>query len=157
MEENEIACRHAIKVWDEYHARLKDIPIDQVGKRWREWAVDSKPWFLAAEFIKAADDLRKEQLITPADANIIDDVKCFPPIPKAILKVRGRPKVNRYQGGRGRGRGVNRNQSCTNCGRDGHNISRCNVNTIWFDRGVPGDANFRAFHDASLVHLPRPE
>ena len=47
-----IACCHALKAWDVYHAQRDDIPRNEFGRRMRDWAVDSKPWFLAAKFIE---------------------------------------------------------------------------------------------------------
>ena len=73
-----IACRHALKAWDVYHTRQNDIPLNEYGRRMREWAVDSKPWFLAAKFIEAAEVLKTERIKLPADANIEEDDKCFP-------------------------------------------------------------------------------
>ena len=46
----------------------------------REWAVNSKPWFLTVKFIEAAEVLKAERIKLPADANIEEDDMMFPPI-----------------------------------------------------------------------------
>jgi hypothetical protein len=46
----------------------------------RERAVNSKPWFLAAKFIEAAEVLKTELIQLPADADIEEDDILFPPI-----------------------------------------------------------------------------
>jgi len=83
---NGIAYCHALKAWDVYHAQQNDIPLNEFGRRIREWAVDSKPWFLASKFIQAAEVLKTERIKLPADANIEVDDKCFPPVCLAKLK-----------------------------------------------------------------------
>jgi len=55
---NGIACYHALKAWDVYHAQRNDIPRKEFGRRTHERAVDSKPWFLAAKFTEAAEVLK---------------------------------------------------------------------------------------------------
>ena len=45
----------------------------------REWAVNSKPWFLAAKFREAVEVLKTERIKLPADANLEVDDKLFPP------------------------------------------------------------------------------
>ena len=69
-----------------------------------EWAVNSKPWFLAAKFIKAAEVLKTELIKLPADAEIEEDDTFFPPICLARLNrgrnvvaaaPQGRPRRNR--------------------------------------------------------------
>ena len=75
----------------------------------REWAVDSKPSFLAAKFIEAAEVLKTERIKLPADANIEEDDKCFPPPCLAKLRhgrneqevvaaPQGRPRRRRING-----------------------------------------------------------
>ena len=77
---NGIACCHALKAWDVYHAQKNDIALNVYGQRMREWAVNSKPWFLAAKFIEAAEFLKTELIQLPADADIEEDDMLFPPI-----------------------------------------------------------------------------
>jgi len=75
----------------------------------REGTVDSKPWFLAAKFIEAAEVLKTERIKLPADANIEEDDKCFPPPCLAKLRhgrneqevaaaPQGRPRRRRING-----------------------------------------------------------
>jgi len=81
-----IACCHALKAWDVYHTQQNDIQLNVYSQRMREWAVNSKPWFLAAKFIEAAEVLKTELIKLPADADIEEDDTLFPPICLAKLK-----------------------------------------------------------------------
>jgi hypothetical protein len=72
----------------------------------REWAVNSKPWFLAAKFIEAAEVLKTELIQLPADADIEEDDILFPPICLARLN-RGRNVVAAAPQGRPRRNRIN--------------------------------------------------
>ncbi|CAL6334073.1 unnamed protein product [Bathycoccus prasinos] len=127
---NGIACCHAMKAWDLYRKQQNDIPVAVYGRRLREWAVNSKPWFLAAKFIEAADVSKTERIKLPADANIEEDDMLFPPICLARLNLgvavalQGRPRRRRING-------IVRR--CRNCNQAGHIRSKCRFNYVWFD------------------------
>ena len=62
------------------------LKIISTPRAMREWAVNSKPWFLAAKFIEAAEVFKTERIKLPADANIEEDDMLFPTICLAKLK-----------------------------------------------------------------------
>jgi hypothetical protein len=129
-----IACCHALKAWDEYHSRQNDSPLNEYGRRMREWAVDSKPWFLAAKFIEAAEVLKTERIKLPADANIEEDDKCFPPPCLAKLRHgRNEQEVAAAPQGRPRRNRIIRVRRCGNCNQPGHPRSKCRFIPVWFD------------------------
>jgi hypothetical protein len=101
----------------------------------REWAVDSKPWFLAAKFIEAAEVLKTERIKLPADANIEEDDKCFPPPCLAKLRHgRNEQEVAAAPQGRPRRRRINGVvRRCGNCNQPGHPRSKCRFIPVWFD------------------------
>ncbi|CAL6338985.1 unnamed protein product [Bathycoccus prasinos] len=85
---------------------VNDIPLNVYSRRTREWAVNSKPWFLAAKCIEAAKVLKPERIKLPADANIEEDDMLFPTVCLARLNrgrnvqevaaaPRGRRRINR--------------------------------------------------------------
>jgi len=100
----------------------------------REGAVNLKPWFLAAKFIEAAEVLETERIKLPADANIEEDDKLFPPICLARLN-RGRnvQEVAAAPRGRRRINRINGNRRCGHCNQPGHTRSKCHFNSVWFD------------------------
>jgi len=93
-----------------------------------------KPWFLAAKFIEAAEVLETERIKLPADANIEEDDKLFPPICLARLN-RGRnvQEVAAAPRGRRRINRINGNRRCGHCNQPGHTRSKCHFNSVWFD------------------------
>jgi len=100
----------------------------------REWAVNSKPWFLAAKFIEAAEVLKTERMKLPADANIEEDEQLFPPICLSRLnRVRNVQEVAAAPRGRRRINRINRVRRCGNCNQEGHSRSKCRFNSVWFD------------------------
>ncbi|CAL6338555.1 unnamed protein product [Bathycoccus prasinos] len=69
-----IACCYALKVWDVYQSQQSVIPVAKLGRRMREWAVDSKLWFLTAKFREATGVLKTKRIKLSADANLeVDD------------------------------------------------------------------------------------
>jgi len=125
-----IACCHALKAWDIYHTQQNDIPLNVHGRRMREWVVNSKPWFLAAKFIEAAEVLKTELIQLPADAEIEEDDMLFPPICLARLN-RGRNVVAAAPQGRPRRNRINGVvRRCGNCNRPGHIRSKCRFNSV---------------------------
>ena len=144
---NGIACCHALKAWDVYHAQKKDIALNVYGQRMREWAVNSKPWFLAAKFIEAAEVLKEELIKLPADAEIEEDDTLFPPICLARLN-RGVPVAPQGRPRRRRINGVVRR--CGNCNQPGHNRSKCRFNSVWFDWNDENDYPFQEVYRRSI-------
>ena len=144
---NGIACCHALTAWDLYHKQQNDIPLNEYGRRMREWAVNSKPWFLAAKFIEAAEVLKMERIKLPADANIEEDDMMFPPICLARLN-RGVPVAPQGQPRRRRINGVVRR--CGNCNQPGHIRSKCRFNYVWFDWNDANDDLFREVYRRSI-------
>ena len=116
----------------------------------REWAVNSKPWFLAAKFIEAAEVLKKELIKLPADAEIEEDDMLFPPICLARLN-RGRNVVAVAPQGRPRRRRINGVvRRCGNCNQPGHIRSKCRFNYVWFDWDDANDNLFRKVYTRSI-------
>ena len=144
---NGIACCHALTAWDLYHKQQNDIPLNEYGRRMREWAVNSKPWFLAAKFIEAAEVLKMERIKLPADANIEEDDMMFPPICLARLN-RGVPVAPQGQPRRRRINGVVRR--CGNCNQPGHIRSKCRFNYVWFGWNDANDYPFQEVYRRSI-------
>jgi len=116
----------------------------------REWA-DSKPWFLAAKFIEAAEVLKTERIKLPADANIEEDDKCFPPPCLAKLKPgRSEQEVAAAWRGRPRRRRINPLRRCGNCNQPGHTPSKCRFVPVWFDWDDQEDNLFRQVYRRSI-------
>ena len=61
-----IACKHAVAVWEMYQTQLEangeEIPQESYNVRRAKWAVNEKPYFLAADFIAAANVLKANRL-----------------------------------------------------------------------------------------------
>ncbi|CAL6337998.1 unnamed protein product [Bathycoccus prasinos] len=141
---NGIACFHALKVWDVYQSQQNVIPVAEYGRRMREWAVYSKPWFLAAKsakFIEAAEVLKTERIKLPADASIEKDDKLFPSVCLARLN-RGRNVQEVAVAPRGRRSG--------NCKQPGHTRSKYRFNSVWFDWNNQNDDLFREVYRRSI-------
>ena len=113
----------------------------------REWAVNSKPWFLAAKFIEAAEVLKEELIQLPADAEIEEDDTLFPPVCLARLN-RGRNGVAAAPQGRPRRNRTNRVRRCGNCNQPGHIRSKCRFNYVWFDWDDANDNLSEKYTDA---------
>jgi len=113
----------------------------------REWAVNSKPWFLAAKFIKAAEVLKTERVKLPADADIEEDDMLFPTICLARLN-RGVPVAPQGRPRRRRINGVVR--CCRNCNQPGYIRSKCRFNYVWFDWNDVNDDLFREVYTRSI-------
>ena len=146
---NGIACCHALKAWDVYHAQKNDIALNVYGQRMREWAVNSKPWFLAAKFIEAAEVLKTELIKLPADADIEEVDMLFPPICLARLN-RGRNGVAAAPQGRPRRNRIVRVRRCGNCNEPGHKRSKCRFNSVWFDWNDENDYPFQEVYRRSI-------
>ena len=87
-----------------------------------------------AKFIEAAEVLKTERIKLPADANIEEDDKCFPPpclaklrpasnVQEVAASLQGRPRRRRFNGVR----------LCGNCNQLGHPRSKCRFIPVWFD------------------------
>ena len=146
---NGIACCHALKAWDVYHTQQKDIALNVYGRRMREWAVNSKSWFLAAKFIEAAEVLKTVLIKLPADAEIEEDDTLFPPICLARLN-RGRNDVAAAPQGRPRRNRIVRVRRCGNCNQPGHKRSNCRYNSVWFDWNDENDYPFQEVYRRSI-------
>ena len=113
----------------------------------RDWAVNSKPWFLAAKFREAAEVLKEELIQLPADAEIEEDDTLFPPICLARLN-RGVPVAPQGRPRRRRINGVVR--CCRNCNQPGYIRSKCRFNYVWFDWNDVNDDLFREVYTRSI-------
>ena len=115
----------------------------------RDWAVNSKPWFLAAKFREAAEVLKTERIKLPADAEIEEDDTLFPPICLARLN-RGRNGVAAAPQGRPRRNRIVRVRRCGNCNEPGHKRSKCRFNSVWFDWNDENDYPFQEVYRRSI-------
>ena len=93
-----------------------------------KWAVNEKPWFLAADFIAAANVLKGNRIKLPCDSIMQSDPTKYPPVPIADKK-RGRRRTRRMVvvvvvAGEGR---------CGICRFAGHNSKTCDYYESWFD------------------------
>ena len=153
---NGIACCHALKVWDVYQSQRNDIPVAELGPRMRKWAVNSKPWFLAAKFREAAEVLKTERIKLPADANLEVDDKLFPPPCLAKLNHgRNVQEVAAAPPGRPRRRRIIPNRRCGNCNQPGHTKSKCNRHIPWFDWSNPEHLLFQEAYTRSIPRAVR--
>ena len=144
-----LRSRVALKAWDVYHAQKNDIALNVYGQRMCEWAVNSKPWFLAAKFIEAAEVLKEELIQLPADAEIEEDDTLFPPVCLARLN-RGRNGVAAAPQGRPRCNRIVRVRRCGNCNEPGHKRSKCRFNSVWFDWNDENDYPFQEVYRRSI-------
>ena len=119
----------------------------------RDWAVNSKPWFLAAKFREAAEVLKEELIQLPADAEIEEDDTLFPPICLARLN-RGRNGVAAAPQGRPRRNRIVRVRRCGNCNEPGHKRSKCRFNSVWFDWNDENDYPFQEVYRRSIPREP---
>jgi hypothetical protein len=122
----------------------------------REWAVNSKPWFLAAKFREAAEVLKTERIKLPADANLEVDDKLFPPPCLAKLNHgRNVQEVAAAPPGRPRRRRIIPNRRCGNCNQPGHTKSKCNRHIPWFDWSNPEHLLFQEAYTRSIPRAVR--
>ena len=105
-----------------------------------KWAVNHKPWFLAADFIAAANVLKGNRIKLPCDSIMQSDPTKYPPVPIADKK-RGRRRVRRMVAGDVR---------CAICRFAGHNSKTCDYYESWFDWDNPAHGAFQTAFQESL-------
>ena len=82
-------------VWERYQSQLEadgeanDEEQEDVNMRRAKWAVNHKPWFLAADFIAAANVLKGNRIKLPCDSIMQSDPTKYPPVPIADKKLGG--------------------------------------------------------------------
>ena len=87
-----IACKHAVAVWEMYQIQLggnheaNGEEQEAYDVRRAKWAVNHKPWFLAADFIAAANVLKGNRIKLPCDSIMQSDPTKYPPVPIADKK-----------------------------------------------------------------------
>ena len=73
-----------------YQSQLKatgeEISQAQYNVRRAKWAVNEKPWFLAENFIAAANVLKNNRIKLPCDSIMQSDLTKYPPVPIADKK-----------------------------------------------------------------------
>ncbi len=142
-----IACKHAVVIWERYQSQLEangeGIPQEPVNVRRGQhvrrakWAVNEKPYFLAADFIAAANVLKGNRIIKgnriklPCDSIIQSDPTKYPPVPIADKKPRRHP-VRRF---------VSRTR-CSICQWPGHSRRTCDYYESWFEKDNDDHAVF---------------
>ena len=77
-------------VWEMYQSQLKatgeEISQARYNVRRAKWAINEKPYFLAANFIAAANVLKNNRIKLPCDSIMQSDLTKYPPIPIADKK-----------------------------------------------------------------------
>ena len=105
---------HAVAVWEMYQSQLKatgeEISQARYNVRRAKWAVNEKPYFLAANFIATANVLKNNRIKLPCDSIMQSDPTKYPPVPIANKK-QGRRRVRRMVAGTTR---------CRICQQPGH-------------------------------------
>ena len=121
-----IACKHAVAVWERYQSQLEangeEIPQESYNVRRAKWAVNEKPWFLAANFIAAANVLKGNRIKLPCDSIMQSDPTKYPPVPIADKKL-----------GRHRMQCIDGETRCGICQRPGHSGRTCDYYESWFE------------------------
>ena len=141
-----VACKHAVAVWERYQSQLEangeandEEQEEPYNVRRAKWAVNHKPWFLAADFIAAANVLKGNRIKLPCDSDMQFDPTKYPPVPIADKK-RGRRRVRRMVAGDVR---------CAICRFAGHNSKTCDYYESWFDWDNTTHGTFQdAFRDS---------
>ena len=74
-----------------YQSQLKatgeEISQAQYNVTHAQWAVNEKPWFLAENFIAAANVLKNNRIKLPCDSIMQFDPTKYPPVPIADKKL----------------------------------------------------------------------
>ena len=128
-------------VWERYQSQLEangeanDEEQEAYNVRRAKWAVNEIPWFLAADFIAAANVLKGNRIKLPCDSDMQFDPTKYPPVPIADKK-RGRRRVRRMVAGDVR---------CGICRFAGHNSKTCIYYESWFEWN---NNNHAVFQDA---------
>jgi hypothetical protein len=136
-----IACRHAMAVWERYQSQLQPNGEEQEAYNVRraKWDVNEKPWFLAADFIAAANVLKNNRIKLPCDSIMQSDPTKYPPVPIAEKKL-----------GRCRTRHSDPRTRCGMCQRRCHNRKTCDYYESWFDWDNADHAVFQTAFRQSL-------
>ena len=133
-------------VWERYQSQLEangeanDEEQEAYNLRRAQWAVNHKPWFLAADFIAAANVLKGNRIKLPCDSIMQSDPTKYPPVPIADEK-RGRRRVRRMVAGRTR---------CGICQKVGHSRRTCDYYESWFEWDNPAHDAFQTVFQRSL-------
>ena len=119
-----IACKHTVTVWERYQSQLEVNGEEQEPHdvRRAKWAVNEKPCFLAADFIAAANVLKRNRIQLPCDSTIQSNPTKLPPVPIPDKKPRRHP-VRRF---------VSRTR-CSICQWPGHSRRTCDYYESWFE------------------------
>ena len=140
-----IACKHAVAVWEMYQIQLggnheaNGEEQEAYDVRRAKWAVNHKPWFLAADFIAAANVLKGNQIKLPCDSIMQSNPTKYPSVPIADKKL-----------GRRRTRRGDPRTRCGICQQRGHNRKTCDYYESWFDWDNPAHDAFRKVFRQSL-------
>tara|TARA_B100000085_G_scaffold147457_1_gene134197 strand:+ start:7244 stop:7660 length:417 start_codon:yes stop_codon:yes gene_type:complete len=135
-----------VAVWERYQSQLEangeanDEEQEAYNLRRAQWAVNHKPWFLAADFIAAANVLKGNRIKLPCDSDMQFDPTKYPPVPIADEK-RGRRRVRRMVAGRTR---------CGICQKVGHSRRTCDYYESWFEWDNPAHDAFQTVFQRSL-------
>ena len=132
-----------------YQSQLKatgeEISQAQYNVRRAKWAVNEKPWFLAENFIAAANVLKNNRIKLPCDSIMQSDPTKYPPVPIADKKP-GRRRVHRIDG----------EARCGICRFAGHNSKTCDYYESWFEWDNDDHAAFQDAFQDSLGRIDDP-
>ena len=130
-----IACKHAVVIWERYQSQLEangeGIPQAQHNTACTKWAVNEKLFFLAADFIAAANVLNNKRIQLPCDSTIQSNPTKLLPVPIPDKKRRRHP-VRRF---------VSRTR-CSICQWPGHSRRTCDYYESWFEKDNDDHAVF---------------
>ena len=85
---------YQIQLGGNHEANGEEEEEEAYDVRRAKWAVNHKPWFLAADFIAAANVLKGNRIKLPCDSIMQSDPTKYPPVPIADKKL-GRRRVRR--------------------------------------------------------------
>ena len=130
---------YQIQLGGNHEANGEEQEEEAYDVRRAKWAVNHKPWFLAADFIAAANVLKGNRIKLPCDSDMQFDPTKYPPVPIADEK-RGRHRTRR----------IGRVGRCGICQQRGHNRRTCRYYESWFEWDNDDHAVFQTVFRRSL-------